>query len=49
LVAATRITPSLDSKPSISNQQLVESLFAFVVSAAQARATMAAHGVDFVG
>ena len=30
------------------HQQLVEGLFALVVSAAQARAAMPAHGVDFI-
>src|ERR1035438_7424162 len=35
-------------KPVHFNQQLVESLLALVVSAAQARAAMAADGVDFV-
>jgi len=45
LVAAIRITPSLDSKPSISDQELIERLLALVVSATQAGTTMASHRV----
>ena len=42
------MTPSFDSKPSISTSKRVQRLLALVVSAAQACATMAADGVDFI-
>jgi len=47
-VAAIRITPSLASKPSHLDQQLVQGLLALVIAATEAGAAMAANGVDFV-
>ena len=48
LVAAIRITPSFDSKPSISTSKRVQRLLALVVSAAEACAAMAADRVNFI-
>ena len=42
------MTPSFDSKPSISTRSCVERLLSLVVTAAQAAATVATDGVDLV-
>jgi len=48
LVAATRITPSFDSKPSISTSNWFRGLLALIVSTAQTGAAMTADRIDFV-
>ena len=48
LVAAIRMTPSLDVEAVHLDQQLVQRLLALVVAAAQAGAAVAADGVDLV-
>ena len=48
LVAPIITTPSYVSKPSISDEHLVEGLLALVVAAAQSRAALAADRVDLV-
>jgi hypothetical protein len=48
LVAAMRITPSLDVEAVHLDQELVEGLLPLVVPAAQAGAAVAADGVDLV-
>lgn len=48
LVAAIKITPSLDSKPSISTSSWLSVLFALVMAAAKAGPALPAHSVDFV-
>ena len=47
-VAAIRMTPSFDSKPSISTSRAFKRLLALIVTAAQAGAAVAADGVDFI-
>ena len=48
LVAAIITMPVVASKPSISDEHLVERLLALVVAAAEAGAALAADGVDLV-
>ena len=48
LVAARTMTPSLAEKPSISTKKLVQGLLTLVMTAAQAGAALAAHGVDLI-